>query len=365
MKSANLQFGLLYVAEFNVDIGVKSNANVSGCRGLCEVENYCNDNSQKMSCKHPIGLFGFTLVELLVVIAIIGVLIALLLPAVQAAREAARRSQCSNNLKQLSLAVHNFADINKQAIPAPRTNTLRKNWAENDVPVWVALFPFIEKTATYEALMAWDGTTGINPRDDIRELDNFLCPSFTTNHKQNYRGYGSSSNYLYCTGVNNDLIDSTYTWPTGVSTSLAGYFNASGGHWEDDKLGELVAPDGTSNTLLFSEGSSGNRGSDSGINVLCWDMGGNSGRMTRFHTGKRPCSAKTALSSGNIYRHDQNTAPPGVTSSTGRWSANSLHTSGVNAALGDGSVRFVSFSVAIVAWLASGTTDAGEATLLP
>jgi prepilin-type N-terminal cleavage/methylation domain-containing protein len=101
--------------------------------------------------------FGFTLVELLVVIAIIGVLIAILLPAVQAAREAARRMHCANNLKQLGLAIHNFHDAKQELPPLVIKGN---NWA------WpVFLYPYAEQTTAYDTLMNMDqdgpsGTSG-------------------------------------------------------------------------------------------------------------------------------------------------------------------------------------------------------------
>jgi len=92
---------------------------------------------------------GFTLVELLVVIAIIGILIALLLPAVQAAREAARRMQCTNNLKQIALALHNYHDA-RRSFPAVAGD----GGVNNAIPVWVSIFvrllPYIEQTARAE-----------------------------------------------------------------------------------------------------------------------------------------------------------------------------------------------------------------------
>src|SRR5687768_7035692 len=109
-------------------------------------------------------LSGFTLVELLVVIAIIGILIALLLPAVQAARESARRSQCLNNLKQLGVAMHNYADTNKTLPP----------WAGNNCcnGTWIHLIPkFMEAEYVVEDYQNWggddmppnlDGSTGVN-----------------------------------------------------------------------------------------------------------------------------------------------------------------------------------------------------------
>ncbi|MDR1964650.1 MAG: DUF1559 domain-containing protein [Planctomycetaceae bacterium] len=97
--------------------------------------------------------FGFTLVELLVVIAIIGVLIALLLPAVQAAREAARRMQCSNKMKQLGIACHNYHDVNQQ-FPF---GSVDRNNGETNTCLWryysmwgVSILPFMEQQAAYD-----------------------------------------------------------------------------------------------------------------------------------------------------------------------------------------------------------------------
>ncbi|MDR0870294.1 MAG: DUF1559 domain-containing protein, partial [Planctomycetaceae bacterium] len=114
---------------------------------------------------------GFTLVELLVVIAIIGVLIALLLPAVQAAREAARRMQCQNHFKQLGIALHNYHDTNK-AFPAGMSHYFGFNQNVNTTgcpcngPI-VFLLPFMEQNATFDLFTEAAKNSGKNVIWDV------------------------------------------------------------------------------------------------------------------------------------------------------------------------------------------------------
>lgn len=114
---------------------------------------------------------AFTLVELLVVIAIIGILVALLLPAIQAAREAARRSECGNNLKQLGLALQNYHDTYK-ALPCG-------GWQDTQVSWLVSILPFIEQQSLFDQFIFTTGAytqAGKNPLA-VNRIGGYLCPS--------------------------------------------------------------------------------------------------------------------------------------------------------------------------------------------
>src|SRR3954469_20725812 len=124
---------------------------------------------------------AFTLVELLVVIAIIGVLVALLLPAVQSAREAARRTQCNNNMRQLTLAVHNFHDVNL-VFPASQDQWVNSKGATIGCSWHTRILPFIEQQGLYQIYnfdAAWDDvTTNAVPQSGVicKSVKGFLCP---------------------------------------------------------------------------------------------------------------------------------------------------------------------------------------------
>ena len=131
---------------------------------------------------------AFTLIELLVVIAIIGVLVGLLLPAVQQAREAARRLACSNHLKQLGLAIHNYENGRKN-FPAGFASVSSKsdrniwNEAENGIDghSWIVdILPFIEQSQFYDR---WDFTKNVNQNVAVAQFDisEFYCPSRRSN----------------------------------------------------------------------------------------------------------------------------------------------------------------------------------------
>jgi len=191
-----------------------------------------------MSTKRP---NGFTLIELLVVIAIIGGLIGLLLPGVQAAREAARRASCSNNLKQIGLAIHMYHDIHRQ-LPA--------TGLPNSASGWVSLLPQLDEQNRYEQ---WDFSLPVDdPYHAEAKVDTppvYICPSMSLPDSGadplGYSSYAFSSGSQYYRNSEND-------------GAIVDYFNLhkffrGDLHTSPTSLGEISNADGTSVTLMAGE----------------------------------------------------------------------------------------------------------------
>ena len=187
---------------------------------------------------------GFTLVELLVVIAIIGILIALLLPAVQAAREAARRSQCSNNLKQIGLGLQNYHDTFK--VFPPGSINSPDNLGGESLTGWVLILPFIEQTALHDL---WDFNYGqlhsANYDANRTPVDAYFCPS---KPRTTEMGPDNPANQ-YASSAYGDYALSNGTGH--INNSHANYQRGMFGQNSNCRMRDIL--DGTSNTIAAGE----------------------------------------------------------------------------------------------------------------
>ncbi len=300
--------------------------------------------------RRPAPRRAFTLVELLVVIAIIGILVALLLPAIQAAREAARRSECSNNLKQLGVALQNYHDTH--GVFPPGGMTAGTNPRRNGLSWHTMVLPFIEQTAIYDQIDF--GVTGYtnaaNLAVALNKIDGFFCPSGvrttmkSTNTSENSGGAATWSTHYYgILGAKGLNPDTNANYPMDTTTAGHGDYATTGVLTKLVSYGMRDITDGTSNTLFVGE--------------ISWT------KANTYRVWIRGCEGSASASSKNV-AYPINFQPY-TTSNFNDVSFGSEHPGGAQFVLGDGSVRFVDQNIDMAIYRAVATRDSGEARNLP
>lgn len=333
------------------------------------------------------------MVELLVVIAIIGVMVGLLLPAVQAAREAARRMSCGNNLKQIAIGAHNFHDTYNR-LPSGtndrlwvegfrKVNTTQRIDVVDIYSFRVSLLPYVEQGPLYEQITAYCGqAAATNPYAWVRDSGSMNIPEpYNVNimHDGKVNPFAAHIPSYVCPSDSTALLGRQSN-----RVGYASYVGNRGDAWVEDTWGEsrgLFYPggsgdvtfasieDGTSNTLLLSEVLVGRDGTDSGLTsgiatgtfdnrgapAVCLATRGPNN--TLISTGYNSNKGRRWGDSRNYYGIFHTILPPNSPSCGSERqaliSASSNHPGGVNTAMADGSVRFVSDSI-----------DAGDPTKL-
>jgi prepilin-type N-terminal cleavage/methylation domain-containing protein len=288
---------------------------------------------------------GFTLVELLVVIAIIGVLVAMLLPAVQSAREAARRSQCLSQLKQVGIAMHNYESTYSR-LPVGAYGCCWGTWQ-------VSILPYIEQGAMFDQYHM-EHKFGV-PVDDARyshaanfpvttkRIKTLTCPSDTNPQRVANSGI---TYHNYVVNFGNTIYDQSDF--AGVMFQGAPFFEVVSVSDTRPGIRFPQINDGLSNTLMLSETIQGQAGDLRGFS---WWRGG-----AVFQGYQGPNSAvPDCLYAGGQCSPNNPLNPPCIvaTASTPTMMASrSRHAGGVQSAMCDGSTRFISNNTAIGVWRA-------------
>jgi prepilin-type N-terminal cleavage/methylation domain-containing protein/prepilin-type processing-associated H-X9-DG protein len=320
---------------------------------------------------------GFTLVELLVVIAIIGILVAMLLPAIQAAREAARRTQCINNLRQMGLAMLNYESTYKVfppsdvVVPDPTTGQLTKSLG---LSVHARLLPFVEE-ASLRGLVNFSASYNHATNDAARmtRVAMFLCPSDGSENALTTPSVGAPTSYHANQG--SGVVWSITTNPSDPNYALGppnGVLIRNGGV----KTGDVI--DGLSHTAAFAERVIGD--GDNGVATEESDTFAPGTTHPGVEKAWQDCLSMDisdlskqgvsdvgfpwirAYHSTTIYYHNMPPNgrscmyPPGQIMTT----AGSRHTGGVNLMMCDGSARFISSEVNRPTWQALGSRNGEE-----